>query len=52
MNDTISLIKKSNQHLGFTDNENLNSDNRLEGWTRYEFSRPDYKAIDLSASFS
>jgi hypothetical protein len=41
MNEPISLIKKLNQHLGLTENENLNSNNRLEGWTRYEFSRPD-----------
>ncbi len=36
-----TLAKKLNQQLVLTDNENLNSNNRLEGFTRYEFTRTD-----------
>jgi hypothetical protein len=31
-----SLLQKLNKHLGLKDQENLNSNNRLEGWTKYE----------------
>ena len=33
------MKKKLNQNLGLTENENLNSTNRLVGWAQYEFKR-------------
>lgn len=40
MKDKTSLIQKLNLQLGLIGNENLNSDNRLKGWTKYEMTRP------------
>ncbi len=41
MDKIKNLTKKLNEHLGLIENENLNSDNRLIGWTQYEFTRSD-----------
>ncbi len=39
-----TLYQQITTHLGLTKNENLNSNNRLEGWTKYEFTREDGRA--------